>query len=646
MVGVLDLSPEDITRPARLPDWHGLEIHLDGRSIEDCVENITEYSQVLDMEKGWLETHYTVQSASACCRIICRHILARHDGDLALMEWSIAALGRSTVELIYPITAHPEPTRHAFRTLEHDQVPPGYEGGFDDQRMTYRWHPGHMFIRDCFANPQDLTLGVTATTKGNGPSIGICVALSCNRPTSWREHTTDSKHQLIGRFILEASETLSLNAFVAFARDDEPDALLPKAKNKVLALRHQGAEALKKAHTFAWQELWRSDIIIEGDRTLQLQARADLFHLLQATQQDSMWSLPVFGISSTGYNGAIFWDADLYMFPALLPLHPTFARGFADFRFRTLGTALQRAQKAGWKGAKYPWESDLILGDENTAPTTSLLCQKEIHINSSIALAQWWYYCSTGDIDWLRTRGYPVISAIAEFWTSRAQYSAELDRYILPDVFCVDEATGIVDNCVYTNASTVRALEIASNCAEILGLPADPNWKIIAAKMRIPKENGVFPAHDQATSGNLFSNTLLSHPLEWPMTDQERKNCLMPPFPWDMSLQACLAGMTSDPAKMREYFDFQAGNFINPPFRQRAEFAGRDSVPMHTGCGAFLQGWLYGVTGMRWRQDGLVPIYAPCLPEGISSVTITSAHWHGRRHVLNIKNNKLTVEPS
>jgi hypothetical protein len=502
-----------------------------------------------------------------------------------------------------------------------------------------------MIVRDCFANAEDLLLGVTATAKGNGPSVGICVALACNKQVAWREQAGSRGHALTGRFVLNASEALSLAAFAAFARDDEPDALLPKAKAKVLMARRRGPEEWKVSHTFAWRELWQSDIIIEGDDTLQLQARADLFYLLQATRNNSLWSLPVFGVSSTGYNGGIFWDADLYMYPALLPLHPNFARGFVDFRFRTLATAVRRAQAAGLGGAKYPWESDLIFGDENMAPVTSSLCEKEIHVNASIALAQWWYYCCSGDISWLRTRGYPVISAVAEFWASRVEHRADIDQYVLPSVFCVDEAAGIVDNCVYTNASAVRALEIASTCAEILGLRADARWKLIAAKMRILKEDIVFPAHEQAGIGNLFSNTLLSHPLEWPMTDQERRNCLMPPFPWDMSLQASLAGMAANSRKMREYFDFQASHFINPPFRQRAELAGRDSVPMHTGCGAFLQGWLYGVTGMRWRREGLVPIYAPCLPEGISSVTITSAHWHGRRHVLNVRNNKLMIEP-
>ena len=641
MIGVLDLSPEDVTRPARIPDWHGLEIRLDDKNLAECVEGITGYTQVLDMEKGWLETEYTVRANGASCRIACRHILARHDGDLALIEWNITALSKGTVELVYPITAHKEPTRYPFRTLE--QVPPGYGAGFQEKRMTYRWHPGHMFVRDTFGRAGDLVLGTVATAKGNGPSIGICVALACSKQVAWRERTSFLRHELTGQLDLNASETLSLTAFAAFSRGDEPGALLPKAENKALAARQRGAEAWKACHTQAWRELWRSDIIIEGDATLQLQARRDLFSLLQSTRKDSPWSVPVMGIASSGYNGAIFWDADLYMYPALLPLHPSFARGFVDFRYRTLGAAFDRARKEGRAGAKYPWESDLLLGDENIAPNTSNLCE-ELHSNSGVALAQWWYFCCTGDLGWLRARGFPVISAVAEFWASRVEYLSYLDQYALTNVHCVNESSGMVNNCVYTNASAARTLEIAATCAELLGLPADPRWKIIVSKMRIPKRNGLFLAHDQATSGSLFSNTLLSHPLEWPMTDQERGNCLMPPYTWDMSLQACLAGMVANPKRMREYFDFQASHFINPPFLQRAEAAGRDSIPMHTGCGAFLQGWVYGVTGMRWRGEGLVPVYAPCLPDGISSVTITSAQWHGRRHLVEVKGNKLKVE--
>ena len=44
----------------------------------------------------------------------------------------------------------------------------------------------------------------------------------------------------------------------------------------------------------------------------------------------------------------------------------------------------------------------------------------EQHITADIALAQWQYYEATGDLTWLKTQGWPVISGAARFWASRA----------------------------------------------------------------------------------------------------------------------------------------------------------------------------------------------------------------------------------
>jgi glycosyl hydrolase family 65 len=36
------------------------------------------------------------------------------------------------------------------------------------------------------------------------------------------------------------------------------------------------------------------------------------------------------GLSSDGYAGMIFWDSDIWMFPAILATHPDIARAMVD----------------------------------------------------------------------------------------------------------------------------------------------------------------------------------------------------------------------------------------------------------------------------------------------------------------------------
>jgi trehalose/maltose hydrolase-like predicted phosphorylase len=38
------------------------------------------------------------------------------------------------------------------------------------------------------------------------------------------------------------------------------------------------------------------------------------------------------GLSSQGYNGHIFWDSELWMYPSLLALQPAMAKSCLDYR--------------------------------------------------------------------------------------------------------------------------------------------------------------------------------------------------------------------------------------------------------------------------------------------------------------------------
>src|SRR5260370_35290289 len=64
------------------------------------------------------------------------------------------------------------------------------------------------------------------------------------------------------------------------------------------------------------------------------------------------------GLSSAGYYGHVFWDADTWMFPALAVLHPALARSMVGFRARMLPAAQRNARSHGYRGAMDPWESD------------------------------------------------------------------------------------------------------------------------------------------------------------------------------------------------------------------------------------------------------------------------------------------------
>lgn len=101
----------------------------------------------------------------------------------------------------------------------------------------------------------------------------------------------------------------------------------------------------------------------------------------------------------------------------LPPMGPTpLAASLMEYRQRTIGGALAKAAEFGYQGAMYAWESCVTGTDQEWWGT----CGKfEHHITADIGNAIEQYWLATHDDHWLATY-WPLIEAIAAFWTSRA----------------------------------------------------------------------------------------------------------------------------------------------------------------------------------------------------------------------------------
>ena len=197
---------------------------------------------------------------------------------------------------------------------------------------------------------------------------------------------------------------------------DVTDPLNESERQPIFALQ-EGIDKLLDRHKKAWSELWETgDIQIEGDLDAQQRVRFALYNLYSFIRKDSRQSIAPMGLSAQGYNGHIFWDSELWMYPPLLALQPDFAKSCLDYRSDRLQKAKQKASIYGYQGAMFPWESD-DTGEEAT-PTWALTGIFEQHITSDIAIAFWNYYTMTQDKNWLRSE-WKVFKETADFWVSR-----------------------------------------------------------------------------------------------------------------------------------------------------------------------------------------------------------------------------------
>ena len=459
-----------------------------------------------------------------------------------------------------------------------------------------------------------------------------------------------------------ANTTYTVTKYVAVRSSNDSAAPAAQARSESAAAARDGYDALLAGHERAWAALWHTDIRV-GDPDLQRDVRASLFYLLESTRAGSDWSLSPGGLSSPGYNGHVFWDAETWMFPALLATHPDMAVGIDDYRYRRLGVARQFASLTGFKGARFPWESALT-GDDQSAngfpadgngidPLSYFPGQRssgdsvdtgefEQHVTGDVALAQWQYYLATGDKHWLATIGWPVLQGAAEFWASHAVRDPE-GGFDLDHVMGPDEYHGDLRNSAYVNVAALTTLRDAAAAARELGHAADPRWLVVAAGLArtVPYQPrlGIHPEYDgyDGVTVKQADTVMLTYPWQFPMPAAVAQNDLDyyqartdPDGPsMTDAIHAIDASAIGSPGCASYYFLRRSVDpFMRPPFAQFSETRLGGPFDFVTAVGGFLQEFLYGFSGLRWDADAVV--LAPTLPPQIPSVTLQNLSWRGR----------------
>lgn len=406
---------------------------------------------------------------------------------------------------------------------------------------------------------------------------------------------------------------------------------LNEAERMTIFAKLEGHDRLLKFHNQAWEELWKSDIQIEGDPQAQQDVHSMLYHLYSFARAGTAYSLSPMGLSGLGYNGHVFWDTDLWMFPVFALLQPEMAKSIIEYRYERLAAAKKNAFSHGYKGAMYPWES-ADTGVEET-PVWALSGPFEHHISADVALAAWNYYAVSGDKDWLREKGWPILSATADFWASRVERNGP-GHYDIKNVVAADEWAENVDNNAFTNAAARSNLQQASAAAKILGLKNNPDWELVASNIPVLKmENGVTREHATYNGEGIKQAdvNLLAYPLKEIKDPAQIKKDLayyetrVPDEGTPAMTHAIFALLYARLGNGEKAYDFFKEAYqpnLNPPFRVIAETKGGTNPYFATGAGGILQSVLMGFGGLDITEKGIVQVKSQ-LPTNWKSLKIT-----------------------
>lgn len=406
---------------------------------------------------------------------------------------------------------------------------------------------------------------------------------------------------------------------------------LNEAERLTIFAKLEGRDRLLQRHMLAWQDLWKSDITIEGDAQSQQDVHSMLYHLYSFTREGTALSPSPMGLSGLGYNGHVFWDTELWMYPALLVMHPEIAKSMVEYRFQRLETAKRNAFSKGYKGAMFPWES-AETGVEET-PVWALSGPFEQHITACVAIAAWNYYRVTQDKEWLRTKGWPILQATADFWSSRVERKGP-GRYEINNVVAADEWAENVNNNAFTNAAAKANLQFATQAAAIIGMPVNNDWAEVAKNIPILKmDNGVTKEHETYKGEGIKQAdvNLLSYPLK-EITDPKQIKADLDYYSakvpnegtpaMTQGVFALLYARLGDADKAFYWFKDAYVPNLNPPFRVIAETKGGTNPYFATGAGGILQSVLMGFGGLEITDQGIQQIKT-AMPKQWKSLTIT-----------------------
>jgi len=605
-----------VSRILKGMNFGNFDIEIDGEKITE--DNISEWRQTLNMKEAGFTTSFKFK-------------------DKALITYTIYALRNIPYSGYIDISVNAN-TDIKVKVTGKIETPTEYQ----NPMSTYR------VLKDLETTMP--ILQTVAKSRMGKQTVGTSATFIWHDINSGREnqrpkltHNKVSEYDNRLSFEMEIKKGASLEFAWTAAQCTTQDFFDPQNESERFVIFNllTPKDDLLGQHKSLWENLWKGDIIIEGDLQSQQDVRLALYHLYSFSRGDSNLSISPMGLSSQGYNGHIFWDTELWMFPPLLILNQDIARSLVNYRSDRLDAAKQKAINFGYKGAMFPWESD-DTGEEAT-PTWALTGTFQHHITADVAIAFWNYYRVTKNKQWLTKKGYPMLKEIADYWISRVYKNSD-KSYSIKNVIGANEFAQNIDDNAFTNGSAITALQFAVSAAKELNIEPNTKWSTVADNIVIHKfPDGTTMEHSKY-DGDIIKQAdvnLLSYPLNIIQGDNLLKDLkyyepkLAEEGPaMGKSIFAVIYARLGDTENAFRLFKESYEPNKRPPFGALSESATSNNPYFATGAGGMLQTVLFGFGGLHITEEGIIQIN-PILPKEWKSLTLKGIGPKKKTFVIN-----------
>ncbi|SKB37968.1 glycosyl hydrolase family 95 catalytic domain-containing protein [Maribacter arcticus] len=603
---VYDVDPDlKVSQILHGMNFGNLDMYIDGEKITE--DNISNWQQTMDMKSAALTTSFEFKDKT---KISCTVYALRNLQYTGYIDISVKAIQQIDLKVTGKIL-----------TPKQYQTPKNTFQILKDVETTMP------ILQSVAQSPFGKHL---VSTSGTFIWHNINSSREHQRPELNHKVISDYENTISFDYSLKKNESLDF-AWTG-AQCTTKDFSDPKSESERMVIFNllNSKEVLLAQHKAQWSELWEGDIIIEGDLQSQQDVRLALYHLYAFGRGDSDLSIAPMGLSlQTPYNGHIFWDTELWMFPPLLMFNQDIARSLVNYRSDRLEPAKKRALNYGYQGAMFPWESD-DTGEEATPPF-ALTGPFEHHITADIAIAFWNYYRVTQDKKWLIQKGYPLMKEVADFWVSRVKENKD-GTYSINNVVGANEFAPNVNDNAFTNGAAITALKFTVKAAIEIGETPNPEWQLVSKQIKILKfEDGTTKEHENY-NGEIIKQAdvnLLSFPLHIINDKVSILNDLKYYEPklskegpaMGKSIFSVLYARQGDATNAYRLFKESYVPNQQAPFGALSEVATSNFSYFATGAGGMLQSVLFGFAGLDITDDGIIQ-KNPILPKEWKSLTI------------------------
>jgi kojibiose phosphorylase len=425
MHGVFDDVPVVFTELVNAPDWLEMEIFLDGEHFRLFEGELVSFTRTLDLYTATLTRNLRWKSP----RGQITHLIFERFASLA-------------DEHLCAVRVMISPENYSGRV----EVRAGINGEADNLGFKHwNWLDQGMRGQEAWLRCQTRSTNIELAMAIH---LAMAVPNHRSRMKRWDAHNHPT---LVAFAEVDAGEVVNVTKYVTHYTSRDVKNPIKKSLNTLRKAANEDYMHIWEEHSSAWKSEWdRSDVVIEGDDEAQLAIRFNIYQLLiAAPRHDEYVSLGAKTLSGYGYRGHSFWDTEVFMLPFFTYVRPEIARLLLSYRWHHLAGAKVKAKANGFCGAQYPWES-AGTGEEvtptwvpNPRDRTKLIRiwtgDIEIHISADIAFGIWKYWQATGDDAFMLERGAEVILETARFWSCRAEWKQDLQRYEINDIIGPDE---------------------------------------------------------------------------------------------------------------------------------------------------------------------------------------------------------------